>query len=76
MALAMQQKYGSRKVKMSDKNDGTMSNKTFFQLIVGFFVLLPFVLWLLDNHDGDYLWLYLVELVVMCAVVRVDSISL
>ena len=53
-----------------------MSNKTFIQLIIGFFVLLPFVLCLLDNHDGDYLWLYLVELVVMCAVVRVDSISL
>ena len=53
-----------------------MSNKTFIQLIIGFFVLLPFVLWLLDNHDGDYLWLYLVELVVMCTVVRVDSISL
>ena len=71
MALAMQQKYGSRKVKMSDKNDGTMSNKTFFQLIVGFFVLLPFVLWLLDGYNGDYLWLYVVELIIAASMIRI-----
>lgn len=71
MALAMQQKYGSRKVKMSDKNDVTMSNKTFFQLIVGFFVLLPFVLWLLDGYNGDYLWLYVVELIIAASMIRI-----
>lgn len=48
-----------------------MSNKNFFQLIVGFFVLLPFVLWLLDGYNGDYLWLYVVELIIAASMIRI-----
>lgn len=51
-----------------------MSNKTFIQLIVGFFVLLPFVLWLLDGYNGDYLWLYVVELIIAASMIRIYKI--